>query len=406
MMRTITYWLAVAAIVVNAGVYVRLDQGGSTLGKFFAVPLIVSWVLYRLSSRSLRVFGNWQWWALGIVSLGGLSLFWSRDVDGTTYDLSRYVVGMVMAFIIWDLSITRKEAQGLVQAFLGATYLAFATQIVSAAAGSSAIEDRFSAAGEHADSAGFYSMLGVPFAWYFATDPAPMKPFIRFLCALLPIVALMMTVLSATRAGVVLGVVVFSYILFNLRRGPGWVRYAVFAAIGLFCVMALLGTFNTQLGRLATTGSSLFTDLGGRLELWLTALAIFAKNPLIGVGMGAFPQETMHYAVNHFAGNGYPTHNVYLQYLADLGIVGFGLLCGFFVSLWQPIRRAPKSVKVMAGFSFLTLLLGNGQIPVFNQMPVWIFIGVFSGYAASVGARTASKPVPAPIQQLEAPSYA
>lgn len=71
----------------------------------------------------------------------------------------------------------------------------------------------------------------------------------------------------------------------------------------------------------------------GRFEMWSLAFVLFLKNPLIGVGWLGYRYE---YAANLYSGTGLyienaykaqyrflDTHNVYLQVLAETGIVGF-----------------------------------------------------------------------------------
>lgn len=71
----------------------------------------------------------------------------------------------------------------------------------------------------------------------------------------------------------------------------------------------------------------------GRFEMWALAVAVFLKNPLTGAGWLGYRYE---YAANLYSGVGFyadnaykaqymylDTHNVYLQVLAETGIVGF-----------------------------------------------------------------------------------
>ena len=91
-----------------------------------------------------------------------------------------------------------------------------------------------------------------------------------------------------------------------------------------------------------------------RLELWEKAWYLFLKSPIFGIGFGRFNDME---SVNYYRLKGFPgilslytdsnfvfssshAHNSYLQFLAETGIVGLGLLILFWVLCFRIIYKA------------------------------------------------------------------
>jgi tetratricopeptide (TPR) repeat protein/O-antigen ligase len=88
-------------------------------------------------------------------------------------------------------------------------------------------------------------------------------------------------------------------------------------------------------------------SLGIRLDLWRNTLAMVGDHPVAGVGLGNFRIEFPPYSnrvvpVAWFGAKLQPkhTHNDYLQILAELGIVGFGLMAWLLVAAVRTGTRA------------------------------------------------------------------
>lgn len=96
----------------------------------------------------------------------------------------------------------------------------------------------------------------------------------------------------------------------------------------------------------------------GRSWVWRDTLAMFASNPLLGVGLGAY--ETVYPIYAH--SNGYMVvqyaHNDYLQVLSDAGIVGGIAAVWFLVLLFRAIARGTRSPDPL--MSGLALGCGGG----------------------------------------------
>jgi O-antigen ligase len=95
--------------------------------------------------------------------------------------------------------------------------------------------------------------------------------------------------------------------------------------------------------------------------LWPRALAYFEQSPIIGLGFGSF-DDHIGSVISYFHLVGIPSdivtehsdshaHNSYLNFLAELGIVGLALMLSFF---WKLVQWSKDGAAVAA-------LIGGGQ---------------------------------------------
>lgn len=104
------------------------------------------------------------------------------------------------------------------------------------------------------------------------------------------------------------------------------IRVFVGALIAFVCyfIFIRISAFQAIILRLELFGSLGDTSTNIRQGYWETALSMFRENPLFGIGWRQF-----RYLASSVNGN--DVHNVYLQLLAETGIIGFTLYITFFV---------------------------------------------------------------------------
>ena len=120
-----------------------------------------------------------------------------------------------------------------------------------------------------------------------------------------------------------------------------------------------------------------------RLALWRTAFRALATHPVLGIGYGQFPG----YAESQVRAT--VTHNTYLSYAAELGLVGIAA----FVWLWVSVIRGCWQAKRRTGSSFPAMLCGfvvasSGQAMFANvdqfRAP-WIAFGLVAALLYHIG---------------------
>lgn len=83
-----------------------------------------------------------------------------------------------------------------------------------------------------------------------------------------------------------------------------------------------------------STGEDL---IGYRLILYDKAFAFFKQNPWLGIGWRQYRNS-----VQNYAGYSLNVHNIFLQLLCEIGIIGFVLFCLFFVKEYFQTRKLLK----------------------------------------------------------------
>ena len=84
-------------------------------------------------------------------------------------------------------------------------------------------------------------------------------------------------------------------------------------------------------------------EAGGRIMIWKTGLRMISQNPLIGVGIGCFPNEHAKLSEIHLQS---AAHDAFLQITAELGIGGLVLFLGIIVyslAMAYRVRRAARA---------------------------------------------------------------
>ena len=183
----------------------------------------------------------------------------------------------------------------------------------------------------------------------------------------------------------------FLYVLLR-TRSLGLVLSAAGAGLGLM----MSDFLRTMLVSRAAATTAYDPSMYGRLMLWLYAWRISKDNWLFGVGM-----ENFRY-VKHFYGypmplalaRQYNAHNLYLEVLADLGVVGFvaffWLLGRAFASSWRSVRSdAARDLGLGLSASFIACAVHGLVESVMFNPGVFALLGLLIGLSISLSRLTA-----------------
>ena len=212
--------------------------------------------------------------------------------------------------------------------------------------------------------------------------------------------------LSKSRASLVFSLIAFAVVILLLMRQFLRNKSKTFAAGSAVVGFALIATLvwlspwlhdifvqlqNPQL----LTFEHLNILSSRRLELFATALQMFAHYPWLGLGQGNFLLSS---AVVPFSGSvwmaqsgGENAHNYFLQTLADVGLVG--ALCYVLVFIWPFFQTKERKALVPAAVAIVGLCLGNLYSHSFiirdNLLLLCVFMGLAFSYADPIswGAR-------------------
>ncbi|HET9792109.1 MAG TPA: O-antigen ligase family protein, partial [Candidatus Angelobacter sp.] len=168
--------------------------------------------------------------------------------------------------------------------------------------------------------------------------------YLRFSAKLCFILGVITLVLTQSRGGyLAFAFVVLTLIMTVLRRstrrGNFYLTLLVSAVAGLALVFLTL--------RSTDTGSAIASERFGsadevtmqRLVMFGAALTMFAGSPIFGIGYGNFRAHFNSF-IGDLPNDIWDTHNLYLKFLAEIGLVGFLVFCGLTVSLMKMARQS------------------------------------------------------------------
>lgn len=96
-----------------------------------------------------------------------------------------------------------------------------------------------------------------------------------------------------------------------------------------------------------------------RIILWSTAWQMFLTSPIHGIGFGVFPLISAQYLPPVGLGADLETHNIYIELLAETGILGFGAFCVLMGTFIYHGRRQLRQTDWMQRALAFTVVAGT-----------------------------------------------
>jgi O-antigen ligase len=167
------------------------------------------------------------------------------------------------------------------------------------------------------------------------------------------------------------------------------VALLVGTVILLIIVVPLLADFSSHLAV-----SSADISFLGRLVAFASAGQVFLQSPVIGIGYGNF-RNLMDFDLFDLQGNTWDAHNLYLQLLAETGVLGFlAFALLFLLALLSAarMRREDNDVNSPLGFAALAALCSvaaHGLVDyLFNASPqfgtlFWTILAMVAAFQGS-----------------------
>ena len=215
------------------------------------------------------------------------------------------------------------------------------------------------------------------------------------------IVMLVVGVVATGSRGGLVAAVIAIVVALAVARGR---RLQLGIAVAVLLVIGSFGFSSSSLDRIKE-----FDTGTGRIDLWGIASQMSLDHPVVGVGLNNFRSESIDYALQPTRVEGLGVvaespdvvHNIYLQQLAETGVIGFALLCGFLIvavrASWLAARMFDATGEprfaglaravLVAQVSALSasLFISNG-----NDRRLWLLLAL-GVVLASVAARRAAR---------------
>ena len=157
--------------------------------------------------------------------------------------------------------------------------------------------------------------------------------------------------------------------------------------LGCIVVGALIIAFNPALAeRLMSVFTKMDTSSEMRLALWESSVAMIEEHPLFGIGWGAYwmVYHSYDFYINDPRVLIVHAHNIYLNYAAEIGLVGaFSFFGFFFGNLYNMLKKchAPvslflKGLRLGIGLALVTVALGGMTDDVLFNIPTSILLWI------------------------------
>jgi O-antigen ligase len=291
---------------------------------------------------------------VSLLAWAGLSATWSEQPAAAVDAVFRLSLNAILFLVVFTAIRTPRDATRVFAAFvIGATAAALVAVLLTGtgpvAFGQTA---RISGESENANelASTLVASLALALGLLFA---ARRSPVLRIAAAAAAAIAMTGIVLTVSRSGLVaLGIAAIAAIVFAGPWRPRVIVISVGVALSAVLYFATIAP---------DTARERITELKGgtgREDIWTVAWRMFEAHPERGVGAGNFSTSSIHYLLepgaltrsDFIVDTQKVAHNVYLETLAELGVVGLALLAALIVSIlacaFKAIREFQRNGKI------------------------------------------------------------
>ena len=333
--------------------------GHFAVSRIVGVLLIVAGLGSMVKGRSIKIRRPSLMLCLTILFVfwAGLSALWSINVSRSLFLWLTYVQLAVMVWLIWELCRTREQHLVLLQAFVlgafvlaGSTAYEYLTNPAVTSANQYAV--RYTG-GLAADENVIASIMAfaLPLAWYLSVTRR--SGWLRWLNLIYLPVGILAIVLTASRGGAIIavtGLAVIPLTYTHISR----VRRVLLTVLFVVMAVALVNLVPPEnVARLTETSSELTEgNVSNRSQIWEAGLEVYSDHPVLGVGVGGFSD-----AVMPILGYKQVAHNVFVNLLTEMGVVGVGLYTLMLLVILVPLLRLPSPDRTVYTFIWLALFI-------------------------------------------------
>lgn len=364
--------------------------GFGTLSKLVGFVAIGLGVLAVLIERRVRVpigfhkavalFGVWC----------GLTVYWSiaRDVEtGLDFTYTRLNTDLqlfLMVLLIWQLTRTEKQTHALMYAYLLGTFVPAIDTMRNYLGGHMSLYyQRYSLANTEPNDLALALALSLPMSYYFLLRG---KSGTRIFCVTQILGACVTVLLTASRGGTAAAILAFSLVLWTAKELTPALRAGVAVAAGVLVAAALTFVPMTSWKRLATSESALTEGtINSRTVIWKGGWENFQQSPLLGIGVGAYPDGMEHlFGHTKTSENFTPVaHNTFLSVLVETGVIGFCLFAVLLGTLVTYISRLPSPARPMWFTVLAVWTLGAMALTWEDRKPTWLMFSLIAAHHAT-----------------------
>jgi O-antigen ligase len=376
-MRTVTYWLSLIMIFLIPWEGIAALPGFGSASRLLGLAVAGFWLLSVIISGGFRKITWFHVFVFLFFLWSGLTIFWSSFPNYTMTRITTYarMTGLVM--IIWDLYDTQEAIRAGMQAFVLGAFAPVLSIINNFLTGNLHGYNRYSAAGRDTNTTGFIVAFAIPLAIYLIASTVTTKKdrvlkLVNF--AYIPAAAFAVA-LTGTRFAMIMSIPAILYMMFSLTRLK--LVWRILIGVIIFGAIIYLSSLvpESTLMRLSTADDEILSgDLNGRIGFWVNGVELWSRQPILGVGSGAFPR-----AVMPIYGRIRSMHNSFMSVLVETGLIGFTLFLSIVAIALYKIRRLPKFEFIFWLTTLAVWGLGNMVMTWEHTSSTWLLFSLIIG---------------------------
>lgn len=315
------------------------------------------------------------------VSNPAIALF---PVEGERNWLFTFIQLGILAFLSANLIDSTRKFKITLASFSIAIVISAAFAIQGGLIGQSVRESiRSGGLSGGANTAARYFIVGLVFLQYLRN--VTQNSFTRLIITVAIAIVIFGIFSTVSRTGILLIICVIGMI-FLQRTGEKKQRQAILILVITLIVTWVFADNIIQIFQSILPSIQQGTDtVGIRYSLFQAGFQMWTDNVVTGVGIGQFPLQLIYYARNllpvHRLNIG--AHNMYIQVLAEAGLVGLVLFLGLLAASWKSLSQSVKSSSThIASLAqtlqvvFVAMLIGGITKHDYYDKLLWLIIGV------------------------------
>jgi O-antigen ligase len=332
-------------------------QGGPSLAKLFGLFLVVGWAVAvafgRPGEHSSRDFVSSApalvWPLMLFLAWVVFSFLWAEDAGVAQETFLRYALNFGLFPIVFAAIREQRHVVWLYAVFVAGGLITSAVGVLSPRAAGGNVGERLGGVGVNPNELGGLAATAAVMAAVLTCNRGLSAP-ARVTALVASFLSAISMIMTETR-GAVVGLAA-AMVAAPLLAGPRRRLAAMgVVSVALLSLVLWLSAFapRSAVDRLTHFGSS----GTGRSDLWTIGLRMVDDKPVTGVGAGNFPVSSIHYLIQPGAivrdefivDVPKETHNIYLQVLAELGIVGLALFLAIVAYCIASALRAARAFR-------------------------------------------------------------
>jgi len=270
------------------------------------------------------------------------------------YLLSMGFVSLVQIYTYLTVGLTRSTGKGGYGIIIGgSTVLGGGGPLKTSAIGVNGVGGYSTHFLANASELGLALCVAYPLCYFLLKGTV--NRLVRITCFILMVMFVVSIVFTGSRGAFVGFVVTLIYILYKQKKLlMGLVTLAILSPLAIYIASDRYVQRIESIGDVETDES-----VGIRLQLWRAGLDMVADYPIFGVGVGNFLNAYgATYRAKGSASLYWSPHNVFIQIVTEMGLVGFSVYLLFIYSIF---RINKKTREVLAGLDEQKLLYQLAQ---------------------------------------------